>query len=151
MLKTMVLVLSRVPLIYFNVHQLSEHSRSEIHIQTLGLGLSWSVSLWYKRAGVATPWSQPIRAQYLSWPMRVLDSVLDEDRWDKAASHKISNWTESEEKLQQRRTSVLWNGGNYPFMNFFNVTNGLVSLQLQDDFVCYGHIHINPMNQPQPQ
>ena len=40
---------------------------------------------------------------------------------------------------------VLWNGGNYPFMNFFNVTNGLVSLQLQDDFVCYGHIHINPI------
>ena len=83
--------------------------------------------------------------------MRVLHSVLDEDRWDKAASHKISNWTESEEKLQQRRTSVLWNGGNYPFMNFFNVTNGLVSSQLEDDFVCYSHIHINPMNQPQPQ
>ena len=84
-----------------------EHSRSEIHIKTPGLWVPWAVFLRYKKAGVATPWSQPIRAQYLSRPMRVLHSVLDEDRWDKAASHKISNWTESEEKLQQRRTSIV--------------------------------------------
>ena len=30
-----------------------------------GLWVPWAGSLWHKRAGVATPWSQPIRAQYL--------------------------------------------------------------------------------------
>ena len=36
-----------------------------------------AVSLWYKRAGLATPWSQPIRGQYLyvSGPMRGLHSA----------------------------------------------------------------------------
>ena len=35
-----------------------EHSRDEIWVP-------WAVSFWYKRAGVAAPWSQPIRAQCL--------------------------------------------------------------------------------------
>ena len=38
------------------------------------LWVPWAVSLWPMRTGVATPWSQPIRAQYLSGsgPMRGL-------------------------------------------------------------------------------
>ena len=39
-----------------------------------GIRVPWAVALRHKRLGEATPWSQPIRAQYLdgSGPMRVL-------------------------------------------------------------------------------
>ena len=42
--------------------------------QREGQEMPWTVSLWQKRAGVATSWSQPIRAQYqdgfgpTTWP-----------------------------------------------------------------------------------
>ena len=46
------------------------------------LWMPWVGSFWHKRAGIATSWSQPMRAQYLygSRPMRGLHSASSRNR-----------------------------------------------------------------------
>ena len=63
-----------------------------------------AVSLWHKRAGVATTWSRPIRAQYHhgSRPMRVLHSIPEPEKDDESIEGEASHGHEDVERQHCR-------------------------------------------------